>query len=81
MESEVEEFLKKSLKKKTFIDKIKRKLLLLNTADTEIDKMREQLIKEAKPIFENFHLTVKNEDRAFSELLIEHFDERIRSLP
>ena len=81
MDSEIAEFWKKRFKEKTFIEKIKHKLLLLKTKDSEVDKMREQLIKEAKPIFKNFHLTVKNEDRAFGELLIEHFDERIRSLP
>jgi hypothetical protein len=89
-ELEVIEFMEKTFKEKTFTDKTKRKLLLWKTPDSEIDKMREQLIKEAKPIFINHRhrMSGKNKDKpfdglnkSFDDLTIEYFDERIRSLP
>lgn len=78
MDSEIAEFWKKRFKEKTFIEKIKHKLLLLKTKDSEVDKMREQIIKEAKPIFIAYLSSTRDED---STLLIDYFDERIRSLP
>jgi len=78
MDSEIAEFWKKRFKEKTFTEKIKHKLLLLKTKDSEVDKMREQLIKEAKPIFIAYLSSTRGEDNT---LVIDYFDERIRSLP
>jgi hypothetical protein len=68
---------KKSLKKKTVVDKIRHKLSLLK--NTKINEMTEILIKEAKTIFA-FALTINDKDPVF-KLLIELFDERISTLP
>lgn len=80
MDPEVLELMKRSLKKKTFFDKIKHRLLLWKTTDSQVDEMRKQLIREVKPIFSSY-CELEKEDSAFNKLRIDYFEERIRSLP
>lgn len=80
MNSELNKILGKSLRKPTFIDKIKYKIKLIKLTNFEVDSMRKIIIKEAKPLFEDFYLNRKNKT-IIEELTVKFLDKRIMSLP
>lgn len=74
------EFLKKQTNNQMGLGKIKYKIKLMKIPNSEVNGMRELLIREAKPIFANFYLGRKNTDFT-NELCVKCFDKRIMSLP
>ena len=66
--------------KKSLLQKISDKMHKVTLNNQEIIRMRNEIIRDLKPYFIDFHQKQANNEW-FHQLIIDVFDERIRTLP
>ena len=68
------------VKRMSLFERIKNKIRVLFISDAEVRAMKQEIIKELKPVFIEM-IRKRRENDILDELAIAYFDERINTLP
>lgn len=80
MEEEESSYYNRKFRVDSFWDKLKRKIKLFQMSPSEINEMKNILIEEARPLYFDY-IDSKHPDEPFNNLVKEHYNERIETLP